>query len=477
MVQHQSDDDEVRFAPPTCANQSLSCQLLVVGGGLSGLSAAEAAMRRGLDVVLIEKGAFGQESASALNAGQFLTGWAKPVDVMLDELIAQEQERGAEGAIARSRAETGVRAFLRRTVEGCQRLADLDHSYNLRASVRHGAVTAAVTDDDLKSLQHSYDFMEKSSFRALMPMVGEQRRPFFKLLSARQLEARCGTAEGIYAGGVVDRFGGSFRPRKLLGGLGRALQKRGVRIFQGTEAQAAEAGDHQISVFCGNGAHIQAGQVFMANAYARHINGDAYERSIFTYDYVVMIDLLDGAKTLASASVLSDTRDPCFYARRHGAQLYMGYEETAETSEKITRKIARRTLAEAQRIFPELRVLGVRDIKSAWSGRVYFTLDDYPFVVRAFDGRGTTFAAPSDHGNALAVKVGQLVGDLAADALLGQETEQVDTKQHRDTMRQLKLFEEFPKGQRLRPGRRYQQATVGPPRPVVQRRRPAEHDR
>jgi len=58
-------------------------------------------MRRGVDVVLIERGAFGQETASALNAGQFLTGWAKPVDVMLDELTAQEQEKGAKGKTAR----------------------------------------------------------------------------------------------------------------------------------------------------------------------------------------------------------------------------------------------------------------------------------------------------------------------------------------------------------------------------------------
>jgi hypothetical protein len=88
---------------------------------------------------------------------------------------------------------------------------------------------------------------------------------------------------------------------------------------------------------------------------------------------------------------------------------------------------------------------------------VYYTLDDYPFVERALDGRLTTFAAPSDHGNALAARVGQLVGELAADAELGQCSEQ-DTKQHRARMRQLRLFEEFPKGQRLRPGRRYQEA-------------------
>jgi len=236
MVQNPTDHDEVALAPVTCANQSLSCQLLVVGGGLSGLSAAEAALMRGIDVVLIEKGAFGQEAASALNAGQFLSGWVKSVDVMVEELATQEQSKGARRAAARSRAEARVRAFLRRSVEGCQQLAALDHTYNLRASVQQGAVTAAATAADLKTLQSSYDFMEKSNFRALMPLLGQQRRPVFKLLSARQLESRCGIARDVYAGGVLDRFGGSFRPRKLLGGLGRALQKRGVRIFQNSVA-------------------------------------------------------------------------------------------------------------------------------------------------------------------------------------------------------------------------------------------------
>jgi len=200
----------------------------------------------------------------------------------------------------------------------------------------------------------------------------------------------------------------------------------------------------------------------MANAYARNINGEPYERRIFAYDYVVLVDLPAGAKTLASASVLSDTREPCFYARRHGTRLYMGYEETAESSETITRKVARRTLTEAKRIFPELRTIADNDIKSAWSGRVYYTLDDYPFVERSLDGRLTTFAAPSDHGNALASKVGQLVGELAADAVMGAMAAH-DVKRHRNRQQQLKLFEEFPKGQRLRPGRRYQHAALEAP--------------
>src|SRR5262249_17500188 len=84
----------------------------------------------------------------------------------------------------------------------------------------------------------------------------KRRPPFFEVLSARQLQRRYGTAEGFYAGGVIDRFGGSFRPRKFLIGLARALRKRGVRFFQHTEAQALDFADHQITVFCGNGAHL-----------------------------------------------------------------------------------------------------------------------------------------------------------------------------------------------------------------------------
>src|SRR5271157_2612535 len=109
------DEDVRAFSPPSGAAESLTCQLLIAGGGLSGLSAAEAAMRQGLDVIVVEKGVFGKEAASGLNAGQFLTGWVKPVDAMLSELARQERERGLRGEQAQLQAQRRVRAFLRRT--------------------------------------------------------------------------------------------------------------------------------------------------------------------------------------------------------------------------------------------------------------------------------------------------------------------------------------------------------------------------
>ena len=186
MRQRVGYDDEVRaFSPPSCPNANLTCQFLVVGGGLSGLSAAEAAVTRGLDVIVIEKGIFGREAASGLNAGQFLTGWAKPIDTMLTELARQEQDRGLSWDQAQARAQRRVRDFLRRTIEGCQRIAQLDRDYNLRASVRHGATVAAITPGDMAGLESTYKFMEDANLRALMPLAGKRHAPFFQMHSAR----------------------------------------------------------------------------------------------------------------------------------------------------------------------------------------------------------------------------------------------------------------------------------------------------
>ena len=97
------DEDVGEFSPPSATNENLTCDFLVAGGGLSGLSAADAAIRRGLNVVVVEKGVYGKEAASGLSAGQFLTGWAKPVDVMIAELAQQASPEDDEVSAIRAR--------------------------------------------------------------------------------------------------------------------------------------------------------------------------------------------------------------------------------------------------------------------------------------------------------------------------------------------------------------------------------------
>ena len=414
---------------------------------------------------MIEKSVFGRQAASGLNAGQFLTGWAKPVPTMLAELAQQERERGLRGEQARVQAQRRVRAFLRRTVEGCQRLLALDHAYNLRASVHRGVAIAAASDADMASLKASYDFMKNSNFSAMMPPAQTSRRPFYQALDAGQFTERCGTADGLYAGGIIDFFGGSFRPRKLLHGLARSLHKRGVRFFQNTEAQALDFFDNHMTIFCGSGAAIRANALFMANAYARHINGDIHERTIFTYNYVVEVELRDGANVLTAEKVLSDTRDPVFTHAVTADACTWGTRRRLKLHLRSRMVLRAEPWKRDKKVFPALRTLAEHDIKNAWSGAIYYTLDDYPFVERRHGGRVITFAAPSDHGNSLATRVGQLVGNFVAASILGSRSAEDNRRRRREAQR-LRLFEGFPKGLRLRPGMRYQEAaSPGPPTP------------
>src|SRR5262249_13043164 len=249
MRQVSAYDEEVGdFSPPSAANENLTCDLLVAGGGLSGLRAGDAARRRGRNGVMIEKGVYGKEAASGLSAGQFLTGWAKPVDVMIAELAQQDMEKGALGVQAHRQAERRVRAFLRRTVEGCQRLGAPGRDYKLRASGAKRRGTAGRNQARVAGVGEAAPVRcgRTKRGRALMPPPDKRGPPFFEVLSANQLQRRYGTAEAFYAGGVIDRFGGSFRPRKFLIGWARALRKRGVRFFQHTEAQALDFSDHQM---------------------------------------------------------------------------------------------------------------------------------------------------------------------------------------------------------------------------------------
>ena len=103
---------------------------------------------------------------------------------------------------------------------------------------------------------------------------------------------------------------------------------------------------------------------------------------------------------------------------------------------------------------------------------MFYTLDDYPFVERRHGGRVITFAAPSDHGNSLALRIGQLVGDVVAPSTLKPRSDD-DIRRRRRNAQQLRLFENFPKGLRLRPGKRYQEAAYREPETAVPRHQPA----
>jgi hypothetical protein len=64
------------------------------------------------------------------------------------------------------------------------------------------------------------------------------------------------------------------------------------------------------------------------------------------------------------------------------------------------------------------------------------------------------------------LRIGQLVGSVVPHSTSQPKTD-ADERQRRRNAEQLRLFENFPKGLRLRPGRRYQEAAFRDPEPPV----------
>ena len=90
-------DDTIinRFVQEVSPKNNLKCQVLIVGGGLAGLSLLYNLTKNNVDALLIEENRIGS-GASGRNGGFCLSGWAQDYDVLLkylskEEVVALEQ--------------------------------------------------------------------------------------------------------------------------------------------------------------------------------------------------------------------------------------------------------------------------------------------------------------------------------------------------------------------------------------------------
>ena len=78
-----------RFGPNEHLTNNHKCAVLIVGGGLAGLSLLYKLKKNNVDAVLIEENHIGS-GASGRNGGFCLSGWAQDYDVLLKYLSKEE---------------------------------------------------------------------------------------------------------------------------------------------------------------------------------------------------------------------------------------------------------------------------------------------------------------------------------------------------------------------------------------------------
>ena len=349
------------------------CDVCVVGGGFTGLSAALHLAQAGFDVALIEAHRVGF-GASGRNGGQVGSGQRKGQDEL-------EKQYGLDDARKLWDVAEDAKSLVKSLIS----------QHEIDALWRDGVAHADWHDKNVpdehayaEHLQKHYDYdqiepLNRDQIAALIP-------------------------SGVFAGGVMDWGAGHIHPLRFALGLGRAAQQAGVRIYENTAAHRVTRGLVQT-----DRGRITADQIVLAtNGYHGGLNRKIAARVMPINNYIIATEPLGprAAEVLTKDIAVADSKFVVNYWRlsEDNRLLFGGGESYGDRFPRDIASIARNPMLT---IYPDLA--DVR-IDFAWGGTLAITPTRMPDFARPEPGIWSA-SGYSGHGVALATMAGKLMAD------------------------------------------------------------------
>ena len=370
------------FASPM--DGDIETDLVIVGGGFTGLSTALHAAEKGIDCQVLEARQIGF-GGSGRNVGLVNAGlWLPPQDVR--ELLG-------ENAGSRLVQELGdAPAYVMSLIER--------HQIRCEAT-RTGTIHAAHAPSGYEDLARRAE-----EWHRLGAPVD--------LLSREQAADKIGS--NAFLGGLLDRRAGTINPMGYVRGLARAAQAAGARISTGVTAQKLARDGNRWHVDTDRGRVSAKSVVLGTNAYTDDLwPGLKRTFTIIHYFQVATEPLGDqGADILAERQGLWDTGKIMFSLRRDDSGRLiigsMGRIIGGETG--LSRRWAKRNI---RRLFPQLENI---TFEQFWHGRIAMTPDHLPRIHQLADGLYTPIGY-----NGRGITPGTIFGRAMADLLSGGREE------------------------------------------------------
>ncbi|MEM1316607.1 MAG: FAD-binding oxidoreductase, partial [Pseudomonadota bacterium] len=363
--------------PPVPSDAPQDADVIVVGGGFTGLSAALRLAEAGRSVTVLEAERIGW-GASGRNGGQVLPG----LKLDPDDMVAKwGQARGERLA-----------AFAG---------GDADLVFELIA--RHGIACAPRRDG---WIQAAHSPLAQKAGAARAEQWARRGAPV-EVLDAAGIESLAGTS--AYLGGWRDLRAGAVQPLAYARGLARAARAAGARIAQETRATALtpDAEGWRVET---HGHALKAGEVIVAtNAYEAALVPGLRQSALQIQSILVATEPLSpnvAASVMPSGAVLSETRKLSFYMRRDvdGRLIFGGRGASgAAHSPRLQSALE----AAMRRMFPQV---GETPIAHAWSGHVALTLDGLPRVHQPSPGLWCAYGY-NGRGVAMSTALGRALAD------------------------------------------------------------------
>ena len=356
--------------------------VVIVGGGLTGSSAALALAKKGARVVLCEAESIGN-AASGRNGGMCNNGFAQDYTAMSARLgpeVARNLYRSFDAAVD--------------TVERLIGEEGIDCSFK-----RVGKLKLAAKPEHYEKLART------------QALLAEQADPDTRMVSRTELPAELGSER--YFGGMIFEKSAGMHVGRFVTGLAEAAARRGAQIHQYTPVtgiKPAAGGGHKIITPRGS---IDAAQVLLASGTSGVGPLGWFRRRIVPVGAFIIVteplsvSVLD--RLVPRRRMFTDTKNLVNYFRvtPDNRLLFGGRARFAASNPRSDVKsgmILREAMAE---VFPEL---ADARIDYCWGGMVDMTRDRLP---RAGERNGIYYSMGySGHGTQMSTYMGTIMAEV-----------------------------------------------------------------
>jgi glycine/D-amino acid oxidase-like deaminating enzyme len=350
--------------------ENISCDVLIVGGGITGALMAHSCVQKGFSTILIDKREIANGSTSATTAMlQY------EIDVPLHQLI---KLIGEQGAVASYQACRDSIYLLKKIVE------DINSNCGFKAKE---SLYFASNAKDLKWLKTEFETRKQNGFKV-------------EWLNAADLKKTYGL---IAEGGILSADGGSIDAFCLTHELLHHNVKKGLKVFDKTELKTVKYNDDSVSITTQTKAVIKAKKIIYCTGYeTQQMLPNKIVKLKSTY--AMVSECMENLSDRISKTLFWNTDSPYLYLRstEDGRMLVGGEDEDFKNPIKRDILLGNKQgklLKTFQKFLPEINF--IEDF--SWCGTFGETKDGLPYIgahpkfpnsyfCLGFGGNGITFS-------------------------------------------------------------------------------------